>query len=174
MKALAVALLLGFPYRLMQVDTKSATQQFIGTWRLVSIGTVRPNGEVVTDWMGSNPDGLLIYDRTGHVSVQLMHDPRTIWHAGLAADPPAEADTASVEQKAAAFSGYYAYYGRYEVDENQHIVKHHVEGSLWPSEVGFTYQRHFEFAGSRITLTTNLYKSKSEQRYNRLIFERIQ
>ena len=172
--AVAIALLvLALPHAGMQLTTKPAAQQLIGTWRLVSIGTMRPNGEVVTEWMGPNPSGILIYDRTGHVSVQLMHDPRTIWHASLAADPHAEADAASIEQKAAAFSGYYAYYGRYEVDEQQRVVKHHVEGSLWPSEVGFTYQRHFEIAGNRITLTTAPYKAKGEQRYNRLIFERI-
>lgn len=122
---LAVVLAYGRP---QVTSARPTAQEFVGTWRLVSIGTVRPNGEVVTDWMGPNPTGILIYDRTGHMSVQLMHGPRAIWPK-RSADPVAVADTASVPEKVAAFSGYYAYYGRYEVSEKDHLIRHHIEAA---------------------------------------------
>ena len=150
----------------------AAHPEFIGMWRLISIGTIRPNGEVVTDWMGPNPSGTLIYDQAGHVSVQIMHDPRTTWKVAgeTAAEDVADASTAD---NAAAFDGYYAYYGRYEVRENDKVVRHYIESSLWPPEVGTTYERHFEFAGDRLTLTTTGFKVKGEQRYNQLVFKRV-
>lgn len=151
---------------------RAAHPEFIGMWRLISIGTIRPNGEVVTDWMGPNPSGVLIYDHAGHVSVQIMHDPRATWKVKgeTAAEDVADASTAD---KAAAFDGYYAYYGRYEISEKDRVVRHHIESSLWPPEIGTTYERHYEFSGDLLTLTTTHFKIKGEQRYNRLVFKRV-
>jgi hypothetical protein len=146
--------------------------EFVGVWRLVSVGNVRPNGEVVTGWMGPNPSGVLIYDRSGYMSAQIMHDPRTTWKV-MGKSVAQDFEDASAADKAAAFDGYYAYYGRYEVSEKDHVVRHHVESSLWPPEVGITYERHFQLNGDRLTLTTAPQESKGEQRYNRLVFERI-
>lgn len=152
--------------------THEARTEFIGIWRLVSIGTVRPNGEIVTDWMGLKPTGTLIYDRAGHMSVQIMHDPPASWKV-TGETAAQDVEEASEEEKVAAFDGYYAYYGRYEVSEKDLVVRHHIESSLWPPEVGTTYERHFEFSGDRLTLTTTSSKIKGEQRYNRLVFERV-
>ena len=51
----------------------------IGTWRLVSLETIRPNGEALTEWMGRRPTGLIAYLPSGYVSVQFMRDPRPIF-----------------------------------------------------------------------------------------------
>jgi hypothetical protein len=126
--------------------------------------------------MGPNPSGTLIYDRAGHMSVQIMHDPRATWRvtdAPPVRSPDEYVQDASAADKAAAFDGYYAYYGSYEVSEKDLVVRHHVEGSLWPPEVGVTYERHFEFFGDRLSLTTTPFKVKGEQFYNRLVFVRV-
>jgi hypothetical protein len=53
----------------MLAQQSGATINVVGTWKLVSVETLRPNGEVLYEWMGRNPVGLIIYDPTGHMSV---------------------------------------------------------------------------------------------------------
>src|SRR5215469_5869658 len=50
--------------------------RLIGTWRLVRVETIRPNGDVIYPFYGEHPEGLLIYDRSGWMSVQIVSDPK--------------------------------------------------------------------------------------------------
>ncbi len=136
----------------------------IGTWRLVSVETLRPGGEVSHEWMGRNPVGLIIYDATGHVSVQIMRDPGPTF--GGVRDRPDTPDEVK-----AAYNGYYAYFGTYEVNEPEGTILHRVRGSLWPREVGREYRRHVTLTGDRLTLTTPPFQAAGEQRRNQLIWE---
>ena len=59
-------------------QTKSdvpAREQLIGAWRLVSIETVRPYSEVIYPFYGKHPQGLIMYDRSGWMSVQIRRSP---------------------------------------------------------------------------------------------------
>ena len=138
----------------------------IGTWRLVSVETLRPGGEVSHEWMGRNPVGLIIYDPTGQMSVQIMRDPRPTFEAGR--NRPE-----TPEEFKAAYEGYYAYFGTYEVNEAEGIVLHRVRASLWPREVGRDYRRHFALTGDRLVLTTPAFQAAGEQRRNQLTWERV-
>ena len=119
------------------------TGQLVGRWKLVSIEAVRPNGEVVREW-GPNPTGYLSYDASGFVSVQFMRDPR-------AAKPSREL---TPDERREAFESYYAYYGRFEVDDKEGFVTHHIQGSLRPYEVGTDLKRFFKLSGDRLDLST--------------------
>jgi hypothetical protein len=56
---------------------KSAmAEKIIGAWKLISLETMRPNGEISYDWMGRQPTGLIVYAATGQMSVQIRRDPR--------------------------------------------------------------------------------------------------
>jgi ketosteroid isomerase-like protein len=142
------------------------SKALIGAWRLVSVETLRPNGEVNHEWLGLSPDGLIIYDVTGHMSVQIMRDPRPTFAPGR--DRPGTPDELKT-----AYDSYYAYFGTYEVNETESTVLHHVRGSLWPREVGTDYKRHAALSGDRLTLTTTPFQAAGEQRRNRLTFERV-
>jgi hypothetical protein len=136
----------------------------VGTWKLVSIETLRPNGEVIYDWMGRNPAGLIIYDQTGHMAVQFMRDPRPTTIASEHMTP---------EEIKAAYEGYYAYFGTYEFNEKEGIVRHNIKASLSPSEVGITYKRYVKLVGDHLILTTTPFPEAGEQRTNRITFERV-
>ena len=124
-----------------QSSQDAVRQKFIGTWRLVAIeGTGRGTGP------DEHPSGLITYDSTGHVAVQISFKPNR----------PAFANGAragTVEEKAAAFDSYGAYYGTLSVDPAAGIVIHHVEGSLNPSDVGKDNVRYYELEGNRVTLS---------------------
>jgi len=117
----------------------------VGTWALVSIEERRPTGEIV-HWMGAKPRGLLIYDRAGSMSVQIMRDP---------AFPSASA---------APQEAYYAYFGRYEVRERDRTVVHRIQGSMRPAEIGAVYTRSVRLSGDRLVLGLSATRTLTWQR----------
>ena len=115
-------------------------KRFIGSWRLISItGQSR-----VSPRQYDRPTGMIMYDASGRMSVQIASHPDR---------KPVPAGTVSVEQKAAAYDSYLAYYGTYTVDAKAGIVTHHLEDRLQPGGRGVDYVRYFELQGSdRIVL----------------------
>jgi lipocalin-like protein len=141
-------------------------EALFGTWKIVSVETVRPNGESLIEWMGARPSGWIIYNDSGHMAVQLMRDPRPQFTVpGFRNAPEPE--------KAAAFDGYYAYFGTYEINIEAGTITHHVLGSLRPNEVGRKLTRQVKLEGGRLTLTTPLFDQEGEKRFNHLVWERV-
>jgi len=85
-------------------------QKLIGAWHLVHIDSPGRDGRP-TDLV--QPQGMLIYTRDGHMSVQLMY--------------PKSTNAPSNEYVQ---NGYEASFGSYEVDEAKHMLTHHVQGSI--------------------------------------------
>lgn len=117
----------------------------VGTWTLVSVEERRPSGETV-QWLGPKPLGLLLYDRAGNMSVQIMRDPSLPRASG---DPE---------------DGYLAYFGRYEVRESEARVVHRVVGSMRPSEIGAEYTRSVRLSGDRLILGLTATRTLTWQR----------
>jgi hypothetical protein len=137
-----------------------------GTWQIVSVETVRANGEALTEWMGARPSGWIMYNAAGQMSVQLMRDPRPQFTVPDLRNTPQP-------EKAAAFDGYYAYFGTYDVDVEAGTITHHVLGSLRPNEVGRKYTRRGTLEEDRLTLTTRPFDQEGEKRFNRLVWKRL-
>jgi hypothetical protein len=114
----------------------------IGAWRLVSIEDHRPPN--ILHAPSLNPRGLIIYTATGQMAVQITKEPQSKCSSGY--------DKATPEEIRAAYEGYYAYFGTYDVDFDKRIVTHHVEASLRPTEIGENYQRAFELSGNHLVL----------------------
>lgn len=79
----------------------------------------------------------------------------------------------TLEEMKDAFLAYYAYYGRYTLDEEKGMVTHRVESGLYPEEHGITYKRFFSFEGVRLTLVTAPFVEGGEELVNRLVWERM-
>ncbi len=144
------------------------TGQLIGSWRLISVETVRPNGEVIYPIYGKHPEGLLVYDRAGWMSVQIVSDPQptvpvTDSRQGFIAAPPAE--------KLAAADAFYAYYGTWTVDPTGATVTHHIHQSLMPGERGEDVVRQLSIEGNRLTLLAKTHEM-GEEHQRRLTWER--
>jgi hypothetical protein len=117
----------------------------VGTWSLLSVEERHANGQI-THSMGRNPRGLLIYDRAGNMSVQIMRDPS---FTPRPANPQ---------------DGYLAYFGRYGVNERQATVTHRIHGSMRPAEVGTDYTRSVRLDGERLVLGLDPARSLTWQR----------
>ena len=123
----------------------------IGTWRLISIVNHGPAGAEPDAFYGSASEGLLIYDRSGWFSVQIMSRPRP--HLDVPSVRPEHAGGADAAAKEGALDSYYAYYGTWTYDPSTSTVNHHATGALYPSEEGATYSQRVQIDGSRMTFT---------------------
>ena len=117
--------------------------QLLGSWHLVS-WNIR-DGERVIYPLGPDAVGQLSYDAAGRVSAQLVRkrQPRFVmddWQG------------ATADEKSAAWSSYFGYFGTYTVDDEAHVVTHHVEGSWFPNLVGSDQARHYQFKHGRLVL----------------------
>ena len=119
-------------------------ERFRGAWRLVAFEEVGPDGEVGYPY-GKDAAGLLMYDPSGRMSVQIMSRDRA---------PLSSLDLQSVpaEEIKKAVQGFTAFFGSYEVDEANSTILHHVEGHVLPDSVGKVLRREFSFAGDILTL----------------------
>jgi Lipocalin-like domain len=115
-------------------------EKLVGTWRIVRFTDTDTRGKV-TYLFGENPKGYIVYDPTGHLSVQLMRMPSQPPFAAGDDDKGTDAEVRS------AYDGYVAYFGTYRVDEAKSVVTHVVEGSLKPSYTGTDRPRPFKLDG---------------------------
>ncbi len=141
------------------------TEQFVGTWQLVSAQYRRANGEVIEIY-GENPVGMLMYDANRYMAVQIMRRQRPNFTA-------ADRLGGTPEQIQAAFRGYLAYFGRYTIDEEQHTVTHHIQGALLPNWVGVDQVRFFEWNGNQLTLRTPPLMIGGAEATGYLVWEKI-
>jgi hypothetical protein len=148
----------------------SVAQKLAGAWRLVSIETLRPNKEVIYPFYGKHPEGLLIYDRSGWMSVQIVSDPKpAIPNSGSREGMLA----ASAAEKANAIESYYAYLGTWTVDPSGGRVTHHIRQSLYPGEQGQDGVRELSLVDDRLTLSSNVHEM-GEDHVRRLVWQRVQ
>jgi len=118
--------------------------KFTGIWRLVAYETNQADGLVAYPY-GKYAIGMIAYDRHGHMSVQIMRPDRPAFFSG-------DMRYGAPEEIRAAFDGYLAYFGNYEVNDKEGKVIHHITGSFFPGWVGQDRMFSFEFSGGRLTL----------------------
>ncbi|HEY1265940.1 MAG TPA: lipocalin-like domain-containing protein [Candidatus Binatia bacterium] len=139
-----------------------STNGILGAWKLLSIEDRKADGEIIY-WMGRKPNGLIIYDASGYMSVQFMRDPRPVFTTPYSRATP--------EEVRKAYEGYFAYFGTYEVNAEKRLITHHLHGSLRPAEVGIAYDRNFKIEGDRLILTMTV-PGKDPGRSRSLIWAR--
>jgi len=118
--------------------------EFVGTWKLVSFEMRRSDGQTVYPF-SKNVIGVLHYDAGGNMSAQLMLPERPAFAIN-------DQMKGTPEEIKAAFEGYMAYFGTYEINEEKGTVTHHVKGSMFPNWVGSDLVRFLELSGNRLTL----------------------
>src|SRR5437879_4880902 len=109
----------------------SLRDQMIGTWKLDSRVTKKPDGSVspLPGW--DRAPGYIAYDPTGFMSVQFMQLHRT---------------------KESGATGYTAYFGTYTVDASTKTVTHHIIGDVNPDGVGANQPREVVLDGDALSL----------------------
>jgi hypothetical protein len=148
----------------------AVAERLAGTWRLVSIETIRPNGEVIYPFYGKHPEGLLIYDRSGWMSVQIVSDPKP---AVPTTNSREKFSQAAPAEKIAAIDGFYGYFGTWTVDSSGSTVTHHIKQSLYPGERDNEAVRQLSIDGGQLTLVAKTHEM-GEDHERKLVWERVQ
>lgn len=155
-----------------EMSTVKSTQQLIGTWELISYETRNLQGDLVTASPWHYDRGLLIYDETGRVAVQLVNDARPAFSQGDFTEVASKATPGELKDN---ILGYLAYFGTFTIDEQKQTVTHHIEAST-NNYAGTAQLRNFEIKGNQLTLfkKANLAQgAKQNQLSSRIIWERI-
>ncbi|HLZ99605.1 MAG TPA: lipocalin-like domain-containing protein, partial [Steroidobacteraceae bacterium] len=110
-------------------------QQLVGAWRLATIEYSGPHGATVDPYYQAGSSGIIVYDASGWMSVQITAQNRPKWEVPEVRVPRSvgKEDAAS---KAEAFDTYYSYYGTWDYDAATSVVTHHVKSSMIPAEEG--------------------------------------
>ena len=125
---------------------QGAREQIVGAWQLESRTVRKANGEVLLDpVLGKQPIGRLFYDASGYMMLQMMRQERT----QAVSVPSNQQDAANPR----IVLGYDAYFGTFHVNEADGTITHHVEGSLFPEDLGKDFQRVFRIEGDTFTLS---------------------
>ena len=121
------------------------SQRIVGAWLLTSRSVRRGDGTALADpVLGDKPSGRLYYDASGVMMLQMMRQDR----AAAIGKPGHPEDAANPR----AILGYDAYFGRYTIDERAGTITHHVEGSLFPEDLGKDWVRPFTLDADTLTL----------------------
>jgi len=140
-------------------------ERIAGAWRLESRTVRKATGEILLDpVLGQQPIGRLFYDASGNMMLQMMRQERA--EAISAPSNPQDAKNPRI------VLGYDAYFGTFTVNEAEGTITHHVEGSLFPEDVGKDFRRFFRIEGDTFTLS---FTSKSPEGFDvtrSLVFRR--
>ncbi len=118
----------------------------IGAWKLVSFEFRKENGEVTYPF-GKQANGSFIYTESGRFSVQIMRLDRPKFEIS-------DQQRGTVEEISASYKGAISYFGTYKVDEENKLILHQVEGSLFPNMEGTQQIRYFELDEDSLILRT--------------------
>ena len=142
-----------------------AREQLLGVWKLLSYEFRLADGIIIRP-MGQGVQGVLIYDSSGWMALQVIDPERpkfatNDWMSGTA------------EEAKAALDGCMAYYGTFELNERKGTIIHHVKGSSFPNWSGIDREQFFELVGNHLTLLTLPMPLSGEQVVGQLSWERI-
>ncbi len=142
-----------------------SAEKLIGAWKLVLARYESADGKV-NEIYGANPNGLLMYNPNGQMSIQIFRAdrPQFAKNDRLGGTP---------QETKNAFDGMLAYFGTYTTDEQNQTVTHHLVGAWFPNWVGSDQTRRFELTQDRLVLRTPPLTIDGAQMNGQLIWERI-
>ena len=144
----------------------------LGTWKLISITAIFPDGNIDNETFGANPIGYITYTIEGKMMVIFSKGDRTLLSGNSASPLTAAIHKVPIEERAEAFSTFNSYAGSYTLDGNK--VIHHVEIASIPNRIGKSLTRTFVLNGNRVTLKTPPSKSDDTPKIFELTWERIE
>jgi hypothetical protein len=113
---------------------EDVTKLIVGAWRLIHSISINADGE--TEYpLGEDAVGYIYYADTGIMAVQISRKSREDG-----------SDLSHIKRD------YLAYFGRYEIDTKKQVVRHFVEGQLFPGEHTEVLVRQYRFDGDLMWL----------------------
>jgi hypothetical protein len=146
------------------ISIAQSKNDLVGTWKLVSVSYVMPNGQTNKEPYGPHPTGFITYTADDRMMATIAFDGRK---------PLSVNDfiTAPAEERAQAFATFVAYAGRYTFTGDK--VIHHVEVASLQNLVHTDQVRLVILQGDKLTLSTLSSPVGGVSHNAELVFERI-
>jgi hypothetical protein len=122
-------------------------KQLQGTWSLVSVETLAPDGTKKVGNFGPNPKGQFIFDSGGRYSIQIFRPniPKIAANAR---------DRGTAEENKAVVEGTLAHFGTCKVNDKEGTLTVHPQASSYPNWTGVEQPaRKIVIKGEELTLT---------------------
>lgn len=132
------------PQESVKPDSMNTDNPFIGVWELVSWTARQSDGRLVYPY-GADAIGQLLYDAGGNVMVEIMKKERPLFASN-------DFLHGSTEEITAAYNGFMAYSGTYDINPAAGTVTHHVRIGSFPNWVGHDQVRHYTFRDDLLIL----------------------
>jgi hypothetical protein len=145
-------------------DGRSLKDQLAGSWKLSSIHSTRPDGTKY-ELFGPQAKGMIIFDRNGTYSFQIMRALRP----SFAAESRMEG---SPDENRAAVQGMISHFGKYNIDEVNRLIHFQIEGSSYPNWDGTEQKRYFTILGNQLTWSEPSAVPKSGDLQSDLVWKR--
>jgi len=125
-----------------QPSKKSVQRQLVGTWTLIDVDNIYPNGSRVRPY-GDNPVGLLMFDSAGNYTLQILKAVRPKVAAG-------DKNKCTPEENAALVQGSNSHFGKYTVDETGGTITFKIEHAFYTNWEGTEQKRTYTLTGNEI------------------------
>jgi catechol 1,2-dioxygenase len=113
---------------------EDVSKLIVGAWRLVHSIIVKADGKKQYPF-GEDAIGYICYSDAGVMAVQISRKSR-----------------GEVKELSRLKHEYLAYFGRYEIDPDKQVVRHFVEGQLFPGGHPAVLERNYRFEGDLMSL----------------------
>jgi catechol 1,2-dioxygenase len=115
---------------------EDVSKLIVGAWRLIHSVIINTDGKKEYP-LGEGAIGYICYSDTGIMAVQISRKLRD-----------------EVKDAALLKHDYLAYFGRYEIDLHKQVVRHFVEGQLFPGNHPAVLERKYRFDGGYLFTST--------------------
>lgn len=119
-------------------------KKIIGTWKLVYSVEIDSLGNKIYPF-GDDAIGYIIYDELNKMAVQICRKERKLFNSS-------SFTKSSGDELSSLPMDYLAYFGNYKIDTHNKLVRHNVEGHLFPNYVGHVLERKYDFFDDKLSL----------------------
>jgi hypothetical protein len=129
-----------------EVLAQTQAPSILGVWTLVSVTVDRDGNK--SQPFGTNPKGLLIFEKDGHFSLVAMRNdlPKTASNNRMTATPTENREIVR---------GSTAFFGTYTVSDADRMFSLHIEGATFPNWIGTDQKRIFTITGDQLRYTNS-------------------
>lgn len=124
---------------------KRIKQQLIGTWTLVLVDNILPDGKRTQPY-GENPQGILMFDANGNYSLQILRAERAKFVSG-------DKTKGTADENKSLILGSNSHFGKYLIDAANNTITFQIEHAFFPNWEGTQQKRTFTLTDKEFKYT---------------------
>lgn len=145
--ALAIAPFLYAQQNMKPVSSIPLQEQLRGTWTLVSVDNIYPDGSRVHPY-GETPAGMLVFDAQDNYAIQILKTMRPKIVSG-------DKNKCTPEENAMMVQGSNSHFGKYHADEANKTITFNIAYASFPNWEGTIQKRSYIYTGKEIKYVVN-------------------